>query len=288
MMHTYQSEGGLSVGGRLYSRWFQSCTSLEDVLRGLHRVWSLPPTDRDLLLGQGGEGPVSLTYALTYNSCLADHGEQALVLAALVSRPFSAELSASRLSRGRILTVRLVELAVDLAAASPTDLLLGVLSGQGGRRPRGEEEHGDAVLPIVRSLVGRGADLEANATPGSGNTALHLACMAGDRAVCEFLVLHGADKDRPNAAGRTPLQLAGRTVRSALCELDPPATMALRALDDICVATGLNADLADLVLRGRIRHGYSPSAMEDHPSLVFWRLATRKRKAEARITLYPL
>ena len=274
MMHTYEGEQGLSDGGCLYSRWFQSCGTLEDVLRGLPRVWKLPPTDRALLLGQGGEGPVSLTYALTYNSCLADHDEQALVLAALLSPPYSAELSVPRLSRGRILTVRLVELAVDRAAASPTDLLLGVLSCQeeGRRRP---------VLPLVRSLVGRGADLEA-ATPESGNTALHLACMAGGRAVCELLVLHGADKDTPNAAGRTPFQLAGRAVRSALGELDPPASTALRALDDICSATGLNADLADLVLRGRIRHGYSPSAMEGEPSLVFWRAArarNRKRRA---------
>ena len=58
----------------------------------------------------------------------------------------------------------------------------------------------------VAFLIRRGADL--NRPDAQGNTPLHLAVTLGHLETVKRLIARGADINRPDAAGRTPLALA--------------------------------------------------------------------------------
>ncbi len=66
--------------------------------------------------------------------------------------------------------------------------------------------HQNVRARIVTALLTAGA--APNTRTPAGDTALHLACAAGDDKVVEVLLRHGADVDIRNAALRTPLHAA--------------------------------------------------------------------------------
>jgi ankyrin repeat protein len=65
--------------------------------------------------------------------------------------------------------------------------------------------------------LSRGAD--ANAKQQAGYTPLHGAAAAGDRTLCELLLLHGAKKNTKGDDGKTPADLARERGHQSLIEL---------------------------------------------------------------------
>ena len=92
--------------------------------------------------------------------------------------------------------------------------------------------------------------------------------------------MNGADRKRRNGAGLRATDLARGSLRASLKERDPPVRRALGVLDDFSTATGLRADLADVVMRHIVRHRYRSADMEGEPSLVFLYHRKRRRGGE--------
>jgi len=73
-------------------------------------------------------------------------------------------------------------------------------------------------LPVIKLLVSKGADIQAqDSYPES--TKLHWACIEGDKDVVEFLISKGAEVDRKNKRGQTPLWLAASYGHREIVEL---------------------------------------------------------------------
>ncbi|ELT94119.1 hypothetical protein CAPTEDRAFT_214094 [Capitella teleta] len=77
----------------------------------------------------------------------------------------------------------------------------------------------------LTSLIERGeVDLNAELQRKNGNTALHIACERGFHGCARRLIQAGADVDKPNKFGFTPLILALRHSRECLREILDRAT----------------------------------------------------------------
>lgn len=74
------------------------------------------------------------------------------------------------------------------------------------------------ALPVVELLVSKGADVHAALEP-SGRTKLHMACLAGDRDIAEFLIRKGANVNLKTNSGATPLSQAASAGHADVIEL---------------------------------------------------------------------
>jgi ankyrin repeat protein len=85
-------------------------------------------------------------------------------------------------------------------------------------------------LEVVQYLAGRGADINAAATNGSGYNALTGAVTSGHAAVVQWLLEHGANANYRYSAGYSPLLTAAANGRLDIAKLllahgaDPQAT----------------------------------------------------------------
>jgi ankyrin repeat protein len=101
---------------------------------------------------------------------------------------------------------------------------------------------------VVSLLIAAQADIH-KATTSDGNTPLHSACYNDHVEAALLLLLAGADLDRLNHEGDTPLDDAGtEETRAAVHAYLLPRAEAVSALRFIAEATGLNPDLADIVV----------------------------------------
>jgi ankyrin repeat protein len=67
----------------------------------------------------------------------------------------------------------------------------------------------ESMLPVVRAMVEKGADVNARCIGGC--TALHSACECGSPDVVEYLISKGADVNAKDVNGFTPLHVAALT-----------------------------------------------------------------------------
>jgi ankyrin repeat protein len=110
----------------------------------------------------------------------------------------------------------------------------------------------DAEHEVVALLLAFGANLHL--VDPFGFTPLHWACISDLTETAVLLVASGADAHRPNNDGDTPLSIAQQhspATHAALLDMLPSRATALGLLEDVVDATGLNADLADVVLYHR-------------------------------------
>ena len=87
----------------------------------------------------------------------------------------------------------------------------------------------EAVLKNEPTLV--------NVQPGERWSALHQACHAGDAAMVEWLLAHGADKDKCNGAGQTAAAVASCSACVALLttsQKTAPAGAEMHAVTPSC------------------------------------------------------
>jgi len=73
-------------------------------------------------------------------------------------------------------------------------------------------------FPMIKLLVSRGADIQAQRR-FQRMTKLHMVCTEKDKDVVEFLINKGAQVDRKNRRGQTPLWLAASCGRKEIVEL---------------------------------------------------------------------
>jgi len=73
-------------------------------------------------------------------------------------------------------------------------------------------------LPMVELLISKGADIQAQENLQE-LTKLHMACRKGDKDVVKFLISKGAEVDRKNSSGQTPLWLAANYGHREIVEL---------------------------------------------------------------------
>lgn len=73
-------------------------------------------------------------------------------------------------------------------------------------------------LDLVRLLIDMGK-ADVNSDDNAGNTALHLAAQEGHEDIVRFLIERGADVNRKNESGQTPLEVAMPNARKLICEL---------------------------------------------------------------------
>jgi len=101
---------------------------------------------------------------------------------------------------------------------------------------------------VVSVLIAAQADIH-KACADDGSTPLHVACRSKRIDVALLLLLAGADLDRLDHRGRTPLDVAGsEETRAAVRAYLLPRAEAVEALRFIAETTGLNPDLADIVV----------------------------------------
>jgi len=70
---------------------------------------------------------------------------------------------------------------------------------------RATRQHTHYLAPYLADVIAQGARLDT--ADKSGNTALHLALAKGMASWGKLLIEHGADVHRPNAQGKSPLDL---------------------------------------------------------------------------------
>lgn len=100
--------------------------------------------------------------------------------------------------------------ALELAAVLPDGECLEVLLAAGADPNLRGHTGGNALHAVgsvagCAALVAKGADV--NRRDGGGLTPLHCACLRDDAAVADFLLRHGADPEMRDARGRTPADL---------------------------------------------------------------------------------
>ena len=138
-----------------------------------------------------------------------------------------------------------------------------------------QQQANNALNIIVALLIAADADIHQSSTR-TGSSPLHLACKYNNIEAALLLLVAGADLDCLDHQGRTPLDVAGsEETRAAVRAYLLPRSEALESLRFIAEATGLNPDLADIV----VYHG-----LVRRPAL-HWGLANEYR-ANKRQGLY--
>jgi ankyrin repeat protein len=90
---------------------------------------------------------------------------------------------------------------------SPPDWGLGWRNGSPAA-PSYDQGSDEETVEAIRFLLGLGFDI--NAANDNGDTALHGAVSGrGSEAIIAFLIAQGADPEKKNKRGQTPMSLAG-------------------------------------------------------------------------------
>jgi ankyrin repeat protein len=111
-----------------------------------------------------------------------------------------------------------------------------------------QQQANNAANIIVALLLAADADIHQSSTR-SGSSPLHIACKYNNIEAAILLLVAGADLDRLDNQGRTPLDVAGsEETRAAVRAYLLPRPDAVESLRSIAEATGLNPDLADIVV----------------------------------------
>ena len=111
-----------------------------------------------------------------------------------------------------------------------------------------QHQANNAANKIVALLLAAYADIHQSSTR-NGSSPLHLACKYNNIEAALLLLVAGADLDRLDHRGRTPLDVAGsEETRAAVRAYLLPRAEAVESLRFIAEATGLNPDLADIVV----------------------------------------
>lgn len=107
----------------------------------------------------------------------------------------------------------IVAMAIMLIAllTVPTALVLTARAGAKAARTPLQEAAAEGNLNEARSLISKGANL--NAKDNKGRTPLFYAVEYGHTLMCDLLIVKGADINAGDAAGDTPLHHAARLVR---------------------------------------------------------------------------
>jgi len=138
----------------------------------------------------------------------------ASVAAAPVSRAATTTATTTTTAR-----VRSTSLIGAIVAREPAARLLEIIAAgadvndRGGARSTAlyfaagsPEYYRQPMLPVVRAMVERGADVKARCI--GGFTALHSACERGSPDVVAYLISKGADANAKDDSGITPMHMA--------------------------------------------------------------------------------
>ena len=121
----------------------------------------------------------------------------------------------------------------------------------------GERENPETVRWL---LVEASADMDS--TDAAGATALHLAVLNSHEGTTRVLLTHGADRLRPDSAGRTPLDIAATISSRAQGTLGTAPSTLLRMMREADPSPGLVLALYSERDRGRVAASLAAQARE--------------------------